>query len=143
MTFWDGESLALAPGTQPDTTEPGTAEASQAVGGTAIIMPSAEIDLTNAEPLQHELNAALDRGITTLVVDMSKTTFCDSAGAATLFRAHKRAAAMKADLRLVIGEPTVRRIFEITGMDEIMQIYASLDAAKNLVADAVPDPPGL
>lgn len=103
-------------------------------GGTAVITPPAEIDLSNAEQLQNELNAALDRRTTTLIVDMSRTTFCDSAGATVLLGAHKRASLMNADLRLIIRAPIVRRLFEINGMDEILQIYATLDAAQQGVA---------
>jgi anti-sigma B factor antagonist len=111
-------------------------------GGQAIITPPAEIDLTNAGQFGDELNAALDRGITTLIVDMSKTMFCDCAGAVRLVRAHKRASTMNADLRLVLlSESHVRRVFEINGMDQIMQICTSLEAAQRGTADGVPGPP--
>jgi len=104
-------------------------------GGLAVITPPAEIDHTNAKPLQDEMKAALERGIITVVIDMSKTTFCDSAALATLCEAHQRASAMNANLRLVISQPGIRRIFEITGLDEVMPIYASLDAAESNIAD--------
>ena len=99
--------------------------------GIAVITPPAEIDLTNAKPLQDELNAALDRGITTVVIDMSKTTFCDSAALATLREARDRASAMNASLRLVISEPGLRKIFEMAGMDDTGPVYATLDAAQS------------
>jgi anti-sigma B factor antagonist len=111
-------------------------------GARAVITPPAEIDLTNAIELQEELDAALDRGFTTLVVDMSATTFCDSAGAAALVRVQTRATDMKADLRLVIaGESFVRRVFELNGVDQILPIYASMDAAESNIGDDVIDPP--
>jgi anti-sigma B factor antagonist len=111
-------------------------------GEDAIITPPAEIDLTNAGQFGDELNAALDRGITTLIVDMSKTMFCDSAGAAALVHAHKRASTMNADLRLVmLSESHVRRVFEINGMDQIMQICTSQDAARCDTADIEPERP--
>jgi anti-sigma B factor antagonist len=101
----------------------------------AVALP-AEIDVTNAGQLQDELNAALDCGATTVVVDMSRTTFCDSAGSRVLLRAHTRAGGMKTDLRLVIAGQAVRRVFEISGTDQIMHIYASLDAAQSGFAGA-------
>jgi anti-sigma B factor antagonist len=99
--------------------------------GIAVIAPPAEIDVTNAEYLQDELNVALDRGITALIVDMSRTSFCDFAGVATICRGYSRASAMHADLRLVVSNQTVLRIFELTGADQVMPIYASLDAAQS------------
>jgi anti-sigma B factor antagonist len=111
-------------------------------GGKAVITPPDEIDLNNAVQLQAELDEALDHGITTLVVDMSATTFCDSAGSAALVRAQARASNMNADLRLVIvGESFLRRVFEINGVDQILQIYASLDAAQGNIAGEVTGPP--
>jgi anti-sigma B factor antagonist len=111
-------------------------------GGRAVVTPPAEIDLNNAVELQDELDAALDRGITTLVVDMSGTTFCDSAGAAALVRAQTRATDMNADLRVVIiKESFVRRVFELNGVDQILPIYTSLDAAQGSIGDDVIVPP--
>jgi anti-sigma B factor antagonist len=111
-------------------------------GGKAVITPPDEIDLNNAVQLQAELDAALDRGIATLVVDLSGTTFCDSAGSAALVRTQIRASNMNADMRLVIvGESFLRRVFEINGVDQILRIYASLDAAQSNIADDVADPP--
>ena len=110
-------------------------------GGRAVIAPPQEIDLNNAAELEDEATAALDRGIRSLVVDMSKTTFCDSAGAAALVRAQTRASAMTADLRLVMGTGSfVRRVFEINGVDQILPIYASLDAAQSNIGEDVINP---
>jgi len=67
----------------------------------------------------------------TLVVDMSRSTFCDCAGSATLLRAYQRATGMNAHLRLVITKPTLRRVFELTGLDQVLEIRASLEAADN------------
>jgi anti-sigma B factor antagonist len=111
-------------------------------GGTVIFTPPAEIDLSNANQIYDELTTALDRGIRTLIVDMSKTTFCDSAGTAALARAHKRAGNTGADLRLVVpSESYVRRVFEINAMDEILQIYVTVAAAQEGSADNAADPP--
>jgi anti-anti-sigma regulatory factor len=47
-----------------------------------------------------------------------------------------RATAINTDLRIVVSHRAVRRLFEITGMNKIMHIYASLEAAQDDVADA-------
>lgn len=101
----------------------------------AVTLP-AEIDVVNAGQVQAELNAALDGGVMTVIADMSRTTFCDSAGARVLLCAHRRAGGMGADLRLVVTQRAVRRLFEINGLDQIMHVYASLDTAQGSIADA-------
>ncbi len=103
-------------------------------GGVAIVTPPAEIDLNTAAQFENELNAALLRGITRLIVDMSGTTFCDSAGTGTIARAHGRASDMNTTMCLVASRSIVRKIFEINGIDQILEIYDSVAAAEEASA---------
>ena len=48
-------------------------------GGVAVVAAPEEIDITNAAGLRAALLQAAARGNGTLVVDMSRTQFCDSA----------------------------------------------------------------
>lgn len=100
-------------------------------GDTAIVTPPAEIDMTNVDQLRDELNAVLDRGMTTVIVDMTRTTFCDSAGSRALVLAHRRASGMNTDLRFVITQQPVRRVFELLGVNELIHVYTSLASAEN------------
>jgi anti-sigma B factor antagonist len=88
-----------------------------------------EIDAANVDELRQVLLSCIDGKRTTLVVDMSRTTFCDSAGARQLLLAHKRVATGGGELRLVTGAASLRLIFEITGLDRLLPVFASLDAA--------------
>jgi anti-anti-sigma regulatory factor len=70
------------------------------------------------------------RGQTTVVVDMSGTQFCDSAGLSVLVRAHKQALAQGGGLRLVLpATGTVPRIFTLTGLDQVIPHFTSLEQA--------------
>jgi anti-sigma B factor antagonist len=100
-------------------------------GGLAIVTPPAEIDLNTAAQFENELNVALLRGIAGLIVDMGDTTFCDSAGTAVLARAYSRARDMNTTMCLVAGKSSVRKIFEINGIDQILKIYDSLADAQD------------
>jgi anti-sigma B factor antagonist len=64
-----------------------------------------------------------------LVVDMSRTQFCDTAGIHALVAAHKRAEAGRGEVRLVITGAAVLRIFAITGLDSVIPHFASLEDA--------------
>jgi len=61
------------------------------INGMPLVTAPEEIDVTTAEHLRAVLFHAAARGHATVVVDMSRTRFCDSAGLAVLVRAHKRA----------------------------------------------------
>src|SRR5216683_6975022 len=87
------------------------------VGLVAVVSLPAEIDISNADQVRDDLLSILNRDAALLVVDMSATTFCDSAGLNALVRAFKRATASGAGMRLAVSEAAVRRILAITGVD--------------------------
>jgi len=98
-------------------------------GGVAVVAAPEEIDITNAATLRAALlQPAVPRN-GTLVVDMSRTQFCDSAGLNVLVRAHQRARAEGREVLLVITTVTVQRIFAVTGIDHLIPIFPSLEEA--------------
>jgi stage II sporulation protein AA (anti-sigma F factor antagonist) len=104
-------------------------------GRTAVVTATGEIDLTNAESLRNELLSALNAGALGLVVDMTATTFIDSAGVTALVRASRRAAATEATVRLAVTAPAVLRVLNLVGIDQLIQVHPS-------VTDAVASLPG-
>ena len=60
---------------------------------------------------------------------MTQTAFCDSNALNVLVRAGKRAAAGGGEVRLVIREASLLRIFAVTGIDRMFPIFASLPEA--------------
>jgi anti-sigma B factor antagonist len=114
----------------------------ETVGGVPVVAAPEEIDITNAAGLRAALLQAAAPGNGTLVVDMSRTQFCDSVGLNVLARAHKRAQADGRELLLVICGAAVLRIFAVTGIDRLIPSFPSLGQAL-AHTKAVPDPPGL
>jgi len=99
------------------------------VGGVPVVAAPEEIDITNAAGLRAALLEAAAHGNGTLVVDMSRTLFCDSAGLNVLVRAHKQAQAEGRGVLLVISAVTVLRIFAVTGIDHLIPNFPTLDEA--------------
>jgi anti-sigma B factor antagonist len=99
------------------------------LGQVAVASLPVEIDLVNAGQVREGLLSVLNRSPTTLIVDMSGTTFCDSAGVNALVRAYKRSSASGAEMRLVVTAPGVQRVLAITGVDGLIDIYPSVAAA--------------
>jgi anti-sigma B factor antagonist len=94
-----------------------------------VVPAPAEIDVTNAGDLREAMRSCIDAGHTTLVVDMSETTFCDSAGMGQLVQAHQQAVAAGGEVRLVIGAVSVMRLLAIVGVDRVVPVFTSLDEA--------------
>jgi anti-sigma B factor antagonist len=107
---------------------------------TAVVQLPAEIDATNTGLVETALTSALASRPKVLIADGTKTVFCDSAGIATLIHAHRQADAMGAQLRVVITSPSVRRILEIIGADQLLLVYPSLPGAQADRSQAAPQP---
>ncbi len=101
MSLYANEGMRLEVATGPTAPE----EPVIAIGGA--------IDLANASELEARLDR-LARETDRVVLDLSALEFLDSSGLAVLVRLHNRVA----DVRVVHPTPAVRRIIEITGLDE-------------------------
>lgn len=107
------------------------------IGQVAVVTLPAEIDVTNADTVRDDLLSAINQGAVLLIADLSKTTFCDSAGVSALVRAFRRAAANSSGLRLVVSTRAVQRVLSITGVDRLLDIFPSVAASllDNTVTD--------
>ena len=105
-------------------------------GPQAVVTLPQEIDISNAGLVSDTLLAVLNRGVSTLVADMTGTTFCACAGVGALARAQQRAAANQARLRVATTTPIVLRVLALTGMDRLVPVFST-------VADALAGPGGL
>jgi anti-sigma B factor antagonist len=99
------------------------------VSGVPVVVTPEEIDITNAAGLRAALLEAARHGPGGFVVDMSRTQFCDTAGIHALVLAHKRAGPESGEVRLVITGAAVLRIFAITGLDDVIPHFATLEEA--------------
>jgi anti-sigma B factor antagonist len=101
----------------------------EVTGGVPVVAAPPEIDVTSAEGLRAALLEAAARGHGTFVVEMSRTRFCDSSGLQALVAAYRRARAEDGEMLVVIPDAAVLRVFAITGMDQVIPNFASLDEA--------------
>jgi len=88
-----------------------------------------EIDITNAGQLRAALLHAAGRPGPAVVVDMTRTRFCDSAGLHALIGAHRRARTAGCQVRLAVTDPQVRRLIALAALDRLVPVYPSLDQA--------------
>ena len=80
-----------------------------------------EVDQSNVESLEDELRATANGKL--LVVDLRSTVYFDSAGVAMMHSLRQRA-----DLALVVRpDSIVRRVLEITGLDQLVPTVTSPD----------------
>jgi anti-sigma B factor antagonist len=104
-------------------------EVTTAAGGTAVVAVQGEADLHTAQELRAAINDAIDDGATSLVVDLSETTFIDSMTLGVLLGAVKRLRPVGGQVSVVCTDSNIRRIFEITLLDRVFALHRSRDTA--------------
>ncbi|MBO0810285.1 MAG: STAS domain-containing protein [Actinobacteria bacterium] len=107
----------------------------QWTGRCAVITLPSEVDTSNGDQIRSDLLTAIDQGAAPLIVDLSATTFCDSAGVKAIVSAYRRAVTKGTNIRLVIASPTVRRVFALTEADRLVSVYTTLAEASKDLAD--------
>ncbi len=98
-------------------------------GQQAVVALPERMGASNAGHIQQELLSVIDGGATALTADMTATTWCDHAGADAVVRAFQRAVISGTQLRLVVPAQHVRRVLSLSGLDQLVPIYPSLEAA--------------
>ena len=99
------------------------------LGGMPIVAAPAEIDVASAGDLRDSLTEAARGDHPAVIADLSETVFCDSTALSVLVHAWQRAVAGGRELRLVIKQAPLLRILAVTGMDQLLPIFASLPEA--------------
>ncbi len=98
-------------------------------GNTSVVSLRGEIDVYTAPRLRQALIDLVSGGATDIVVDMDKVDFLDSTGLGVLVGGLKRVKSNDGDLRLVVTQDRIMKIFDITGLSKVFPMYDSLDAA--------------
>ena len=86
-----------------------------------------EIDLANADYFAGRLAAACRPGVTTVVADLTRTSFCDARGARMLAQARWTAFGKGTELRFVIPDPWIQEVLHVAGVAGLLDIYPSLN----------------
>lgn len=93
--------------------------------GRCLIAVRGAIDLFAAPELKRRLLEAVDVGMREVVLDLCDTSFVDSTGLGGLLAAHKKLAARGGRLIIVLSRPRIDRVFEITGLDTILELVST------------------
>jgi anti-anti-sigma factor len=89
-------------------------------GTTTTISLRGEWDLAQRSAMRSVVNDVLERAPDCVVLDLSCLSFIDSTGVHGILELRKRLTQQRADLVIVPGPPAVQRIFEITGLTEVL-----------------------
>lgn len=111
------------------------ADAAADTGGWTVLTATGEIDVAAAPGLREQLVDLIEGGTVELVVDLDGVDFIDSTGLGVLVGAVRRARAAEGDVRLVCTNSRLLKVFDVTGLDEVFTIAASIDDAVVMASD--------
>ncbi|HTW41440.1 MAG TPA: STAS domain-containing protein [Solirubrobacteraceae bacterium] len=95
---------------------------------TSVVSVDGELDLATAPQLKWVLLDALEAGHDRLIVDLSQTTFMDSTALGVLVGVNRSLDA-GGRLTIVCTKPALLRVFELSGMDGVLALCATLEDA--------------
>jgi anti-sigma B factor antagonist len=96
---------------------------------THVVGVRGEIDIFTAPEFKDRITRAIDAGRDLVVVDLAGTTFIDSSSLGVLISAHRRLTGRDARLVIACDVPAVTNTFKITGLDGVLEIVPSREAA--------------
>jgi len=88
-----------------------------------------ELDVYTAPLLREAVDSGMAQGHVQMVVDLTRVAFIDSTALGVLVGSLRRVRAEEGDLRLVIDDTHLEKMFRITGFDSMFSIYRSVDDA--------------
>lgn len=97
--------------------------------GIPVLTVRGEIDVSTAPELRERLLEVAENGAPVVVVDLSDVSFVDSTALGVLVSGVKRFRSEGGDLRLVVTQPHISKVLEITGLNDVFAIYATADDA--------------
>ena len=98
-------------------------------GTQTIVALAGEIDLSNHVALRTALNDLIVGGSVDLVLDLTDVTFMDSTGLGAMIGTRRRVHAFQGSLAIVLTNDAILRVFEVTGLDKVFDLYDSRAAA--------------
>jgi len=89
--------------------------------GRQVLCVSGEIDVANSEALLDAICTQVQEA-RAVTVDLGSVTFIVSSGLSALSEAHRRYRADGVELSFIAGNPKVRKLLDITGLDRVLYL---------------------
>jgi anti-sigma B factor antagonist len=99
-------------------------------GEFAVARVNGEVDVSNVDEVGSALRRLVTNSAVGLVIDLSRTTYLDSAGINLVFALGEQLRAHQQTLQLVVAEGTpIARMVAVTSLDQVFPTHAVLAAA--------------
>jgi anti-sigma B factor antagonist len=98
-------------------------------GSSYLIALSGDFDLHSGPEFERRVLEALWRGADEILIDLTDVSFIDSTTIGILMRTRKRLAPIGGRVVIVTADRNILRLFEITALDRMFEIYSNREEA--------------
>ena len=88
-----------------------------------------EIDINSSPSIKKSFDKLISQKIPRIVINLSKVTYVDSSGLATLVEMLKNMKSYGGRMRLACMSPKIKSLFEITKLEKLFEIMADEETA--------------
>lgn len=99
-------------------------------GEWTVVTVAGELDVVGGPDLRQSVMREVQAGHHRLVLDLTGVDFIDSFGLGVVIGALKRVRLLDGDLRLVVPDSRVRRVFEVCDLDRVFVLHDDVEAAS-------------
>lgn len=99
-------------------------------GMQTVVSIAGDIDAYHSPRLKEELEKYIKGDTAEIILDISEVPYIDSAGLGTLVSILRETRTHKKNLKLVGLRQNIKRIFEMTRLDKIFEIFDTVDESK-------------
>jgi len=103
-----------------------------------VIQPSGVLDSSIGSEVREKVSAMLKQGVSTILVDLSQTTFVDSSGLGALVACLKLARSANCQLAICALNDQVKMLLELTSMDRVFKIFPDRTAFEQTLSQQLP-----
>ncbi|MGZ0176726.1 MAG: STAS domain-containing protein [Acidimicrobiales bacterium] len=111
-------------------------------GRWAVMRVAGEIDMATAPRLRQHVQTVTARNLAGLVLDLDRVDFIDSTGLGVMVGAAKRMRMIDGGFRIVCSQKHLNDLFRLTRLNEVFDLYESLEEALTSVEGVTVDGAG-
>ena len=101
-----------------------------------VVEVQGEIDVYTSPRVKETINELIEKGHYHLVINLEGVRYIDSTGLGVLIGALKKVREHSGRILLVCTNPQIKKIFNITGLVKIFEIFKDEDEAMQVLATA-------
>jgi anti-sigma B factor antagonist len=100
-----------------------------------VVRAIGDIDLYNVAEFRKALDETAEMSPDGFIIDLSETTYIDSAGVQAILAVYVKVDANKGRLALVAGNPRIKSVLEVVHLEMLprMCVYNDLHSAKEMI----------